>query len=213
MRVLGRPKQDDREVSLGYRAQMKHQSSLVEILTETAWFSRALIAVREIRVPNAYIGSGAIRNAVWDSLHNYAKPSELADIDVAYFDEADLAEESEHAYEDQLRMLEPRLPWDVKNQAAVHLWFHEVFDHKVAPLKSIEDAAGTWPEFALTVAVRLNKDDTVEIVAPYGLHDLFSMIVRRNPRRVSLETYERRIAQKRYTDRWPMVNVVHEARI
>ena len=119
---------------------MKHESSLVKILTETAWFSRALIAVRQIRAPNAYIGSGAIRNAVWDSLHGYEKPSELTDIDVAYFDDDDLLEESEHAYESELRELEPGLPWDVKNQSAVHLWFHKVFRHKVAPLKSIEDA-------------------------------------------------------------------------
>lgn len=190
---------------------LKHRSSLVEILMETTWFSRALIAVRAIGAPNAYIGSGAIRNAVWDSLHDYVKPSELSDIDVAYFDEDDLSEESEHAYEARLRGLEPGLPWDVKNQAAVHLWFHSVFDHQVAALESIEDAVGTWPEFALAVAVRLRQDDTVDVIAPFGLEDLFSMVVRRNPRRVSLETYRQRIARNRYTARWPMVNIVDEA--
>jgi len=189
---------------------MNHESSLAEIPTETPWFSRALHAVRKIDAPNAYIGSGAIRNAVWDALHNYAKPSQLADVDVAYFDESDLSEQSEHRYEAQLRVFEQDLAWDVKNQAAVHLWFHEVFGHRVDPLKSIEDAAATWPEFALAGAVRLRRTGSVEVVAPFGLDDLFAMVVRRNPRRVSRETFERRITEKKYADKWPKANIVHE---
>ena len=106
--------------------------------------------------------------------------------------------------------MEPDLTWDVKNQAAVHLWFHRVFGHEVEPLCSIWDAAATWPETALAVAVGLREDDTVAITAPLGLDDLCSMVVRRNPRRVSVETYEKRIAKKKYWNRWPMVRIVHE---
>lgn len=36
------------------------------------------------------------------------------------------------------------------------------------------------------------------------------MVVRRNPRRVSVETYERRIAEKMYSKRWPKVRIVRE---
>ncbi|MCY3620177.1 MAG: hypothetical protein OXH68_00525 [Gammaproteobacteria bacterium] len=36
------------------------------------------------------------------------------------------------------------------------------------------------------------------------------MVVRRNPRRVSVETYRKRIAEKMYSKRWPRVNVVNE---
>jgi hypothetical protein len=190
--------------------QVNHETSLTKILTATAWFSNALVAVRGLDAPDAYIGSGAIRNAVWDALHEYATPTDLADIDVPYFDDHDLSEESEHQYEAQLRKLEPDLPWDVKNQAAVHLWFHKVFGHTVEPVTSMHDAAATWPEIALAVAVRMRQDGSVEVIAPFGLDDLFSMVVRRNPRRVSVETYEQRIADKRYVARWPMVRIVHE---
>ena len=73
----------------------------------------------------------------------------------------------------------------------------------------MRDAVLTWPETALTVAVRLRVDDTIEVIAPLGLDDLFSMVVRRNPRRVSVETYRERIAEKRYLQRWPRVRIEH----
>ena len=62
---------------------------------------------------------------------------------------------------------------------------------------------------ALAVTVGLWADGGITITAPLGLDDLFSMVVRRDPR-VSVETYERRIAEKMYTKRWPRVRTVHE---
>ena len=170
----------------------------------------ALRAVHSVAPANACIGSGAVRNAVWDALHGYSTPSHLADLDVAYFDPDDVSKATEKRYEKRLAELRPELTWDVKNQAAVHLWFHKVFGQEVEPLHSLSDAVATWPETAVAVAVGLRADGTITITAPLGLEDLFSMVVRRNPRRVSVETYERRIAEKMYSKRWPMVRVVHE---
>ena len=190
---------------------MNHEQLLIQTLKETPWFASAMSAVRQLHAPQAYIGSGAIRNAVWDALHGYETPSYLADIDVPYFDPQDLSEESEHRYARELQALEPAVTWDVKNQAAVHLWFHKVFGHEVAPIESIEHSVTTWPETACAVAVRLRPDEFVEVVAPLGLDDLFSMVVRRNPAtRSSPETFEQRIADKRYQARWPMVRIVRE---
>ncbi|WP_256991558.1 nucleotidyltransferase family protein [Burkholderia sp. AU6039] len=59
-----------------------------------------------------------------------------------------------------------------------------------------------------TVGLTLLSDGTIDVCAPYGLDDLFSMAVRRNPARVSIDTYLLRIQQKRYEDRWPRVTVV-----
>ena len=162
------------------------------------------------RRPKRALAAVRFETLCGDALHGYAEPSFLTDVDVAYFDPDDLSEASEKRYKGWLEELEPDLTWDVKNQAAVHLWFHKVFGHEVEPLRSIRDAAATWPETALAITVRLRQDDTIAITAPLGLDDLFAMVVRRNPRRVSVETYERRIAEKKYPDRWPMVRIVHE---
>lgn len=184
------------------------RTRLKGIVRSTPWLMRALRAVRDAGIPEGYVCSGAIRNATWDALHGYSAPSFLADVDVCYFDPNDLSEKAEKEYGERLSRLEPDVPWDVKNQAAVHLWFHKVFGHFVEPLCSMAEAVSTWPEPAVCVAVRLRVDDDLELIAPLGLEDLMGMKVRRNPIRVSVETYRYRLESKRYTQRWPMVRVL-----
>ena len=75
------------------------ESWLREIVRGTPWLMRALRAVNDIEIPEGYVCSGAIRNAVWDALHHYSEPSFLADIDVGYYDSGDLSEASEAEYE------------------------------------------------------------------------------------------------------------------
>jgi uncharacterized protein len=181
---------------------------LREIVQETDWLWRALNAVRDIDPPCWCIGAGAIRNAVWDALHSRSTPSFLEDIDVAYFDRTELSAERDEQYRLALLKQEPDLPWEVTNQAGVHLWFETVFGHAVGPLESIEEAVASWPETATSIGVRLDRDDHLQIIAPLGLDDLFGMVVRRNPRRVSLEVYRKRIETKKYLERWPNATVV-----
>jgi hypothetical protein len=44
-----------------------------------------------------------------------------------------------------------------------------------------ENAISYWPETATAIAVRLNSKNIVEILAPYGLNDLFNLIVKPTP--------------------------------
>ncbi|USX27006.1 nucleotidyltransferase family protein [Oxalobacteraceae bacterium OTU3CINTB1] len=169
----------------------------------------ALKAVRDLELSSWCIGAGAVRNLVWDALHDYATPSRLADIDVAYFDASDLAPESEADLQRRLHAAMQGVPWEVTNQAAVHRWFEEYFGHAVAPLASLQDAIASWPEYATCVGLFLNRDDSIVVIAPHGLDDLFDCVVRRNPARVSMETYRLRVEQKNYASRWPRVTVVH----
>jgi hypothetical protein len=96
---------------------------------------------------------------------------------------------------------------DVTNQAGVHQWFETSFGHAVPPLHSLEEAVASWPEYATAVGVWLSDEGSIEVIAPHGLDDLFSLVIRRNPVRVSLDTYRQRVAQKNYTQRWPSVRV------
>jgi hypothetical protein len=66
----------------------------------------------------------------------------------------------------------------------------------------------TWPETATCVGLRLTAEDRLLIEAPYGLDDLLGLVHRRNPARVSIVEYERRLAAKRIAERWPRVTVV-----
>lgn len=172
------------------------------------WLMSALAAVRALELPAWCIGAGAVRNLVWDALHGHARPSALSDVDVAFFDASDISPARDAALQRRLQAACPQVPWEVTNQAGVHLWFEREFGHPVRPLQSLEDAVASWPEYATAVGLRLEADDTLTVIAPLGLQDLFDGLVRRNPARVSLETYRQRVASKRYTERWPKVRVV-----
>ncbi|MGL4230450.1 MAG: nucleotidyltransferase family protein [Casimicrobium sp.] len=183
-------------------------AKLVSIIERSSWFTRTLLAARELNLKSWCIGAGAIRNLVWDHLHGYAEPSNLADVDVAYFDSSDLSQARDDELQARLVAACPESPWEVTNQAAVHLWFESYFGHAVSPLRSLEEAVGTWPEYATSVGVFLDMDDEIHVIAPHGLDDLFNCVVRRNPTRVSIETYQKRVATKRYSLRWSKVTIV-----
>ena len=185
-------------------------TDLERIIRSTDWFMKALQSVRLYDPPDWLLGGGILRNLVWDHLHGYAVPTAARDVDVAFFDPTDLRPERDAQVEAALIALGPRVPWQAKNQAAVHLWYERRFGSPVEPLSSSADAVGTWPETATSVAVRLMADDALTIVAPCGLDDLFHMVLRRNPRRVTRELFAERLAEKRILDVWPRVQLVRD---
>jgi uncharacterized protein len=184
------------------------EARLIDFVRSSARFCRLLEAGQSLGLASWCIGAGALRNLVWDRLHDHVAPSPLSDIDFAYFDANDLSSDAERALQDELERLCPGEPWEVTNQAAVHLWFEQHFGHCVAALPSLQAAVATWPEFATSVAVTRDAVGAIRVIAPHGLDDLFSMIVRRNPTRVSIETYRQRVLGKNYTARWPRVQVI-----
>lgn len=127
---------------------------------------------------------------------------------MVYYDATNLAADQDRTLQARLCSFAPDLPWEVTNRAAVHLWFERHFGHPVEPLSSLQHAVATWPEYATAVALTLRDDDQIDVIAPHGLEDLFAMVVRRNPTRVSVETYHERVRQKNYTERWPLVTVL-----
>ncbi|MBB5370715.1 MULTISPECIES: nucleotidyltransferase family protein [unclassified Janthinobacterium] len=191
---------------------MTTQEALAErlrsLVNDTPWFMRALQAVAQLDLPSCCIGAGAVRNLVWDALHGFEVPSALSDIDVAYFDAGNLQPQCETQLRERLEMLSPGMPWEVCNQAGVHLWFEAYFGYAVSPLLSLEDAIASWPDYATAVGVYLEANGNINIIAPYGLDDLFNMLVRHNPVRISADGYARRLVEKYDVQRWPRLTII-----
>lgn len=185
-----------------------HEEALRTLVRASPWLMAALRAARALDLPPWCIGAGALRNLVWDALHGHSGPSPLADLDLVFFDAQDLSPARDAALQTHLQRALPDIPWEVTNQAGVHLWFESVFGHAVEPLNSLEDAVASWPEYATAVGVRLEAGEGLTVIAPHGLDDLFGIVVRRNPKRVSIETYRQRVAQKHYAQRWPAVTII-----
>jgi len=172
---------------------------------------RALRAARSVDAPDWLITAGAVRTAVWDALHGLAAPSRLADVDLNFFDPADLSPERDAAVEQELHLVAPEFPWEAKNQAAVHLWYPRRFGFAVEPFRSTAEAVATFPETATCVGVHLDAGDRLTVVAPHGLDDLLGLVLRHNPVRAPVAVYEERLASKRIAERWPRVTVVPAA--
>jgi uncharacterized protein len=174
----------------------------------SAWFMAVLRAARACSPPEWWVGAGAVRDLVWDLREGSFDPQRIKDVDLVFFDPDDVSPERDLAVERALIARLPHVPWDAKNQAAVHTWYPLRFGRTVEPLASAAEAVATWPETATAVAVRLLDDDRLVVTAPYGLDDLLDGIYRRNPRRATLAEYRKRLAAKRVPTRWPSVRVV-----
>lgn len=182
-------------------------AELVTRLQAEPWMLGALDAVAEAGLPEAWVGAGVVRDVVWGQLHGGFEPADVCDIDVAYFDPADLTRERDVEAGDSLRR-RARLPWEATNEAAVHTWYHEHFGGPpVTAFASVHDAVATWPETATCVAVRRGQAG-LEVCAPLGLSDLLTGTWRVNPARVSPAVSRARLARQRTRRWWPAVTVI-----
>ena len=174
------------------------EPALIALVRADAAVMAALAAVRAAGLPHGAIGAGFVRALVWDHLSGFAVRSTVEDIDVLYQDPADLdpARESEH--EARLAHLLPGLPWSVRNQARMHRRNGD------APYRDLDDALRHWLETPTCVALTLGDGDAIAVTAPFGLADLFAMVIRPTPRgRERRAAFDGRVAAKGWLERWP----------
>jgi hypothetical protein len=155
--------------------------------------------------PDCWIGAGFVRNAIWADRHGWASSALSADVDVVWFDPDRTDPSADREIEARLRLADPRVPWSVKNQARMHRRNDD------APYASVTDAMRFWPETATAVAVRRNDQDDCEIAAPFGLDDLFDLVLRPTPcfARNKRHVYEERIRTKGWLTMWPLLKSVN----
>jgi len=171
---------------------------------------RALEAARDVDPPDWLINAGAIRDVVFDALHDRPLTTPPRDVDLGFFDPDDLSPERDAEVEAALRERAPDLPWEAKNQAAVHLWYPKRFGFEVPPFRNTAEAVGTFPLTAACVGVRLLPDDGLLVVAPHGLDDLLGGVCRHNPTRVPRSFYEEWLGARRsrWQERWPRLRSI-----
>jgi hypothetical protein len=180
---------------------------LVKRVGAEPWLLDALHAVARSGLPDAWIGAGVIRDVVWGQLHDGFEPAEVHDVDVAFFDPADLTNERDRSAERHLTTLLDR-PWEAVNQAAVHTWFHDYYGAApVAALTCVHEAVATGPETATSVGLRMTGRG-IAVCAPHGLDDLLDGVWRHNPISVSAERSAARLRRHRIAQRWPRVTIV-----
>ncbi len=163
----------------------------------------ALATVRDLDLPDWCIAAGFVRNLVWDRLHGFKTPTPLNDLDVLYFDNADTNESKDRALEACLKDLSDR-PWSVKNQARMHR------RNQDNPYASSADAMSYWVEVETAIGVRLNADDRLELIAPFGVQSLLAGEITLNSKRPKPSVFNDRIKRKNWLTFWPKLRVVSD---
>ncbi len=167
-----------------------------------------LETVRDCDPPDWLVGGGVLWKLVWNRLHGYAETAHVKDVDVVFFDLENLGPGREMAVERCLYTRHPGVPWEAENQAAVHLWYRGKFGYAVPPLRSSLEGIETYPGVSTAVGLRLLADDELHVAAPLGLGDLFELVLRHNPRRVTPELFSEWVVKKGIRERWPKVRVI-----
>jgi hypothetical protein len=166
-----------------------------------------------LELPNWYLGSGGVTQTVWNKRHGFDPGHGIRDYDLVYFDAADLSREAEDDRSRATHRLLADLDIDVEvtNEARVHLWYEADFGVAIPPYRSTEDAISTWPTTATSIGVRYGSpedplSDELVVYAPFGLSDLFALVVRPNTALVTREVYQAKA--RRWAGLWPGLTVV-----
>jgi hypothetical protein len=183
---------------------------LTAIMRATPPMMQVLSVARRLYLPDWLVFSGAVYQPVLNHLTGRPLDYGIKDYDLAYFDSSDLSYEAEDAvirrvkaaFEEPLRSMV-----EVRNQARVHLWFEAKFGEPYTPLSRTADALERFASPMFAVGVRLEPDDRLHIDAPFGLADLFALLLRPNPRRRTVH-FSRTSADVRR--RWPEVVIENE---
>lgn len=91
-------------------------------------------------------------------------------------------------------------------QSCVAEWFPEKFGEAYPPLAHTDEALERFVAPAFAVGVRLEKDDKISVIAPFGLDDVFSLTIRPNPNRPLAKDWDRVIEKAKA--RWPELTIV-----
>jgi hypothetical protein len=174
---------------------------LIDIVCRNPALVALLEAMPGLGLPNCYLAAGAIAQTVWNTALGRDPSSGIRDIDLIYFD-IDLSESRELENREKVCVLfrDIDIPIDVKNEARVHLWYRRKFGYDISPYLSVQEAIASFPTTATSVGISMQGGDYA-ICAPFGLDDLLGLIVRPNPRQITREIYEAKVARWRHS--WP----------
>jgi uncharacterized protein len=184
------------------------EQALVVALRASPRVMQVLAIARAANLPDWRLVAGSVYGTVWNALSGLPPDHGIKDYDIGYFD-PDPSYEAEDAVIKAVAAITPPdlLPMvEVRNQARVHLWFEAKFGGPYPPLTCTDEALERYLCFSDAVAVRLEPDDSISVCAPFGLADVFDMIMRPNPGRDAPANRAAKVAA--IQSRWPGVRFV-----
>lgn len=184
---------------------------LEEILKQNKILWEILIHLEQYQKENPkfkdyYLSAGCINQTVFNYYHDYPLSNGIKDYDIVYYD-LDTSYEAEDIIikEIQNKLKYLSLECDIKNQKRVPIWYNEKYEANRKEYTSTEDAISKWTTTVTAIGVRLENNQLI-VCAPYGLNDLFSLIIRPVQVEVPKDIYEEKC--KKWKSKWPKLEVL-----
>lgn len=179
------------------------QETFFAIVSAEPLVREALARARSLNLPDWLVVSGVLYNSVWNHLTGKPSGYGIKDVDLFYFDDGDLSYEAEDAI---IRRAAQHfdglaLPVEVRNQARVHLWYPQKFGRACPRYTSSGESVSHFASQTHAVGVRYDADGQVELVAPFGLDDIFSFRIAPNRVTDNQRTHEAKGARAK--ECWP----------
>lgn len=186
----------------------EQRETLERIVRADPDLMRLLTVAKDADLPQWRLVAGCLYQTAWNVLTGRMPRTGIKDYDLVYFDASDLSWEAEDRVIRRIAAATPSFPGpvEVRNQARVHLWFERHFGVPYPPLTRTDEALERYASIVHAVGVRLEDDDRLDIVAPFGLDDLFSMTIRPNRALPNSGSHAAKAARAKAI--WPEVTVV-----
>lgn len=155
---------------------------------------------------NYYLAAGCINQTIFNYYHNYDLDYGIGDYDIVYYDEDTSYEKEDIIIKDlKERLKHLDLKFDIKNEKRVHIWYNEKYKTNRKEYESVEDAISKWGTTITCLGVRMENNKLI-VCAPYGLNDLFNLILR--PVKIDFikEDYEKKVTK--WTSKWELLKVI-----
>ncbi|KAM0548061.1 hypothetical protein ACHAPJ_010119 [Fusarium lateritium] len=181
-----------------FREAIECNKTLMTVLSRAA----------KMKLPNWYLAAGALTQTVWNVVTDRDPEQGINDYDLIYCDESDLSWEAEDAVIQEGNKIFKDIPVEVeiRNQARVHLWYEKKFGKPCPRHHSTEAAISTWGANTALIAIRLRDDGQWDIFAPWGLSDMFKLIVRPNQLIMTEAVWNNKI--ERWIKIWPELTIM-----
>jgi hypothetical protein len=161
----------------------------------------------QLGVRDWWLTAGVLFQTVWNSLTGRPPRTGIRDADLFYFDA-----DTSWAAEDQVIRAGAALfadlpvPVEIRNEARVHLWYADRFGTPAPPFRDCADAIDSFAAVCCAVGVTVDGDGRPRVYAPFGVDDLFGLVVRPNARLAPRHVYEAKAA--RWKQHWPELTVL-----
>ena len=179
---------------------------LKKIIKKNKILMEILTVLEKLDIDDCFVAAGAINQTVFNYLHGYEIDKNINDYDIVYFDPDSSYEKVDIVIKKiENALLHLNVKIDIKNQARVHLWYGKKFGHEIQANKSVYDAINKWGTTVTCIGVRL-KNNKLIVYAPFGLNDLFKMIIRPNKENYIKRDYDENA--KRWKNNWPKLTII-----